>query len=231
MNEPQRVNAAAQSPVLRLTPGAVSLADWRAIYRGATPQLDPACGPAVQASADAVARIVAQGDPVYGINTGFGKLASVRIAESDLERLQRNIVLSHAAGVGEATPQPVVRLMMALKIASLAQGASGIRPATLELLQAMLARDIVPVVPAQGSVGASGDLAPLAHMTAVMIGVGEADTPRAACPRLRPWPRQAWLPSSWAPRRAWPCSMARSSPPPMRWRACSRPSGCSSRRW
>jgi histidine ammonia-lyase len=182
MNEPQRVNAAAQSPVLRLTPGAVSLADWRAIYRGATPQLDPACGPAVQASADAVARIVAQGDPVYGINTGFGKLASVRIAESDLERLQRNIVLSHAAGVGEATPQPVVRLMMALKIASLAQGASGIRPATLELLQAMLARDIVPVVPAQGSVGASGDLAPLAHMTAVMIGVGEADTPQGRLP-------------------------------------------------
>lgn len=167
---------------LRLAPGAASLADWRAIYRGATPQLDPACRPAVQAGADAVARIVAKGDPVYGINTGFGKLASVRIAAEDLERLQRNIVLSHAAGVGEATPQPVVRLMMALKIASLAQGASGIRPATLDLLEAMLARGVVPVVPAQGSVGASGDLAPLAHMTAVMIGVGEADTPQGRLP-------------------------------------------------
>ncbi len=167
---------------LRLAPGAVSLDGWRAIYRGATPQLDPACRPGVQAGADAVARIVAKGEPVYGINTGFGKLASVRIAEGDLERLQRNIVLSHAAGVGEATPQPIVRLMMALKIASLAQGASGIRPATLDLLEAMLARAIVPVVPAQGSVGASGDLAPLAHMTAVMIGVGEADTPQGRLP-------------------------------------------------
>ncbi len=176
------MKAAAPGPVLRLLPGAVSLADWRSIYRGATPQLDPVCRGAVQAGADAVARIVAKGEPVYGINTGFGKLASVRIAAADLESLQRNIVLSHAAGVGEATPAPVVRLMMALKIASLAQGASGIRPATLDLLEAMLASGIVPVVPAQGSVGASGDLAPLAHMTAVMIGVGEADTPQGRLP-------------------------------------------------
>jgi histidine ammonia-lyase len=163
---------------LILTPGHVSLARWRAIYRGASLKLDPACAAAVQASADTVARIVAKGDPVYGINTGFGKLASVRIPGSDLETLQRNIVLSHAAGVGEPTPQPVVRLMMALKIASLAQGASGVRPATLALLEAMLAHGVIPVVPSQGSVGASGDLAPLAHMTAVMIGVGEADTPK-----------------------------------------------------
>ena len=157
-----------------LKPGAASLAEWRAIYRGATPQLDAACWPAVQASAETVARIVAKGAPVYGINTGFGRLASVRIEAHDLEKLQRNIVLSHAAGVGEAMPVAIARLMMALKIASLAQGASGIRPATLALLEAMLARGVVPVVPAQGSVGASGDLAPLAHMTAVMIGVGEA---------------------------------------------------------
>ena len=160
--------------IITLNPGAASLADWRAIYRGDTPQLDPSCWAAVQASADTVARIVAKGAPVYGINTGFGKLASVRIEAHDLEKLQRNIVLSHAAGVGEAMPIAITRLMMALKLASLAQGASGIRPTTLELLEAMLARDVVPVVPAQGSVGASGDLAPLAHMTAVMIGVGEA---------------------------------------------------------
>jgi len=157
-----------------LKPGGASLFEWRAIYRGATPQLDAACWPAVQASADTVARIVAKGAPVYGINTGFGKLASMRIEAHDLEKLQRNIVLSHAAGVGEAMPVAIARLMMALKIASLAQGASGIRPATLALLEAMLARGVVPVVPAQGSVGASGDLAPLAHMTAVMIGFGEA---------------------------------------------------------
>jgi histidine ammonia-lyase len=167
---------------LTLTPGQVPLVHWRAIYRGAALQLDPACAEAVAASAATVERIVARGEPVYGINTGFGKLASVRIPAEDLETLQRNIVLSHAAGVGDATPQPVTRLMMALKLASLAQGASGIRPATLALLEAMLARGVIPVVPAQGSVGASGDLAPLSHMTAVMIGVGEADTPSGRLP-------------------------------------------------
>ena len=147
-----------------LTPGAVPLSTWRAIYRGASLRLDPACAAGVAASAATVERIVAKGEPVYGINTGFGKLASVRIEAADLETLQRNIVLSHAAGVGEATPVAITRLMMALKLASLAQGASGIRPATLALLEAMLARGVIPVVPAQGSVGASGDLAPLAHM-------------------------------------------------------------------
>lgn len=167
---------------LTLTPGQVPLAQWRAIYRGAALRLDPASAEAVAASAATVERIVARGEPVYGINTGFGKLASVRIPAEDLETLQRNIVLSHAAGVGDATPQPVTRLMMALKLASLAQGASGIRPATLALLEAMLARGVIPVVPAQGSVGASGDLAPLSHMTAVMIGVGEADTPTGRLP-------------------------------------------------
>ncbi|WP_160320935.1 aromatic amino acid lyase, partial [Xanthomonas phaseoli] len=106
--------------------------------------------------------------------TGFGKLASVRIEREDLQTLQRNIVLSHAAGVGEPTPVPVVRLMMALKLTSLAQGASGVQPDTLALLEAMLRAGITPVVPCQGSVGASGDLAPLSHLAAVMIGVGEA---------------------------------------------------------
>ncbi|MDE1950242.1 MAG: aromatic amino acid lyase, partial [Burkholderiales bacterium] len=97
------------SPVT-LRPGATPLADWRAVYRGATPALDPGCAAAVAASAEAVERILAGGEPVYGINTGFGKLASVRIENQDLERLQRNIVLSHAAGVGEPMPTPVVRL-------------------------------------------------------------------------------------------------------------------------
>ncbi|MGE0502941.1 MAG: histidine ammonia-lyase [Rhizobiaceae bacterium] len=167
---------------LMLTPANATLADWRAIWQGAVPRLDPACRPKVQASADAVARILARGEPVYGINTGFGKLASVRIPAEDLETLQRNIVLSHAAGTGEPMPVPVARLMMALKLASLAQGASGVRPETLNLLEAMLARDVIPVVPAQGSVGASGDLAPLSHMTAPMIGVGECFTPQGRVP-------------------------------------------------
>jgi histidine ammonia-lyase len=157
-----------------LRPGAAMLADWRAIYRGAVPTLDAACWPEVEAGAEAVARIVARGEPVYGINTGFGKLASLRIDAADLQALQRNIVLSHAAGVGETIAPAIARLMLALKLASLAQGASGVRPAVLTMLEAMLARDVVPVIPGQGSVGASGDLAPLAHMAAVMIGVGEA---------------------------------------------------------
>jgi histidine ammonia-lyase len=158
-----------------LNPGATSLAHWRAIWLGEAVALDPGCGAAVAASAAAIERILALGEPVYGINTGFGKLANVRIEAGDLEALQRNIVLSHAAGVGAAAPRAATRLMMALKLASLGQGASGVRPATLAFLEAMLARGVVPVVPEQGSVGASGDLAPLAHMTAAMLGVGDAE--------------------------------------------------------
>ena len=167
---------------IALQPGDTTLADWRSIYRGAVPKLDASCRPAVERSALAVARIVAEGKPVYGINTGFGKLASVRIDTADLARLQRNIVLSHAAGVGEPLPVNITRLMMALKLASLAQGASGVQPATLDFLETMLAHEIIPVVPSQGSVGASGDLAPLAHMTATMIGVGDVMTPRGRMP-------------------------------------------------
>jgi histidine ammonia-lyase len=164
-----------------LKPGQVPLSEWRAIYRQPSDQpgfhadwsLDPGCWSGVEASAAAVAAVIARGAPVYGINTGFGKLASVRIADADLAILQRNIVLSHAAGVGEPLPLPVVRLVMALKMTSLARGASGIAPATLKLLAQMFNQDILPVIPAQGSVGASGDLAPLAHMTLALIGEGE----------------------------------------------------------
>ena len=153
--------------------GAVSLADWRRVYRGETPMLNSSCHPKIIASAQSVARILARHEPVYGINTGFGKLASVKINDADLQALQRNIVLSHAAGVGEPMPVPIVRLMMALKLGSLAQGASGVQLATVQLLSEMLEIGLTPVIPAQGSVGASGDLAPLAHMAATMIGTGE----------------------------------------------------------
>ncbi|HXD02069.1 MAG TPA: aromatic amino acid lyase, partial [Novosphingobium sp.] len=156
-----------------LRPGDVGLSAWREVYRGAPVLLDPAAATAIAESAAAVARILAKGEPVYGINTGFGKLASVRIEACDLATLQRNIVLSHAAGVGEPAPVPVIRLMLALKLASLAQGASGVAPETIALLEAMLAAGLTPIVPVKGSVGASGDLAPLAHMAATMIGVGE----------------------------------------------------------
>lgn len=156
-----------------LEPGAVTLDAWRAIYRGAGARLADATWGDVEKSAAAVARILARGEPVYGINTGFGKLASVRIGDEDLETLQRNIVLSHAAGVGEPMPVPIARLMMALKLVSLGRGASGISVATLRLLEALIDKGLTPVIPAKGSVGASGDLAPLSHMTAAMIGVGE----------------------------------------------------------
>ncbi|BBE34691.1 histidine ammonia-lyase [Sphingosinicella microcystinivorans] len=165
---------------ITLTPGAIGFDALRAIYRGEAAALDPAAFPAIEASAAAVARILDRGDPVYGINTGFGKLASVRIDTADLTTLQRNIVLSHAAGVGEPMPRAVVRLMMALKLASFGHGASGVSTRTVRLIEAMLAKDLMPTIPSQGSVGASGDLAPLAHMAATMIGVGEIDGVPAA---------------------------------------------------
>ena len=128
----------------------------------------------VETSAATIAAIVAEGRTVYGVNTGFGLLANTSIAPGDLETLQRNLVLSHACGVGAALSDGVTRLMMVLKIASLSRGASGIRRETLEALIALVNADVLPVVPAKGSVGASGDLAPLAHMSCVLIGVGEA---------------------------------------------------------
>lgn len=156
-----------------LRPGEVGLSEWRSIWGGAPARLDDSAHGRIAESAAAVERIIARGQPVYGINTGFGKLASVRIDDADLATLQRNIVLSHAAGVGAPSPEGVVRLMMALKLASLGQGASGVKPATIALLEAMLGKGLVPVIPCQGSVGASGDLAPLSHLAATMIGVGE----------------------------------------------------------
>ncbi len=155
-----------------LTPGRVTLAAWADVYRGAAVTLDEACFAAIARGAAAVTRIAARGEAVYGINTGFGKLASVRIDPLDSARLQRNIVLSHCAGVGESLSPAVTRLMLALKIANIASGASGVRPETVRRLCLMLERDLLPVVPVQGSVGASGDLAPLAHLAAPLIGVG-----------------------------------------------------------
>jgi histidine ammonia-lyase len=157
-----------------LRAGEATLNDWRMIWRGAAVALDPSHRAGVSGSAATVERILSRGEPIYGINTGFGKLAGVRIGSSDLASLQRNIVLSHAAGVGEPLSTATTRLMMALKLGSLAQGASGVRAETLDLIEAMLERSVIPVIPSQGSAGASGDLAPLAHMAAAMIGVGDA---------------------------------------------------------
>ncbi len=160
--------------MITIRPGAMTLSEWRSIYRGAELGLDPKARDAVDDAATTVAELVASGQAVYGVNTGFGKLAQERIDAADLATLQRRLVLSHAAGVGPPLAEPVVRLLMALKLCSLGRGASGVRWATLALLDRMLDRGCIPVVPSQGSVGASGDLAPLAHLAAAMIGEGEA---------------------------------------------------------
>src|SRR6267143_2074313 len=128
----------------------------------------------VRAARQLVDRI-AQGEvPTYGINTGFGTLAEVSIPKPDLQKLQRNLILSHAAGTGAPLPLPEVRALMLLRANVLAGGYSGIRESTLELLVEMLHREVIPVVPEKGSVGASGDLAPLAHLALVLVGEGEA---------------------------------------------------------
>ena len=161
---------------LTLTPGAVTLDDLAAIYwTEVSVRLDPACHPDIERAQARIAKAVAGSDAVYGVNTGFGKLASVKIAAEDTATLQRNLILSHCCGVGPAIPRRHARLLMALKLLSLGRGASGVRLAVVTLLEDMLAKGVTPVIPAQGSVGASGDLAPLAHMAAAMMGHGEAE--------------------------------------------------------
>ena len=124
-----------------------------------------------QATVDAV---LAGGQQVYGINTGFGLLANIRISDDELIHLQENLVFSHASGVGKAIPDAVVRLTMVMKAKALAQGYSGVRPALVDAMCGLVNKDILPVIPSQGSVGASGDLAPLAHMSCALLGVGQA---------------------------------------------------------
>ena len=158
-----------------LTPGTVTFDELRAVHlSGAPVRLARSARAAVEAAARHVEEAAGGERAVYGVNTGFGKLATVRIAEKDTATLQRNLVLSHSSGVGPPTPPGINRLMMVLKLLSLGRGASGVRWSVIELLEAMVNRRVLPVVPGQGSVGASGDLAPLAHMAAVMIGEGEA---------------------------------------------------------
>ncbi len=159
---------------MRLRPGALTLDELLAIHRGGEAlELDAAAWPAVQSSA-AVVQAAAAGDvAVYGVNTGFGKLASTRIGAADLATLQRNLIRSHSVGVGEPMQSSVVRLTLAMKAASLARGHSGVRPVVIETLIVAHNAGLVPCIPSQGSVGASGDLAPLAHMTLALMGEGD----------------------------------------------------------
>ena len=160
--------------MIRLGTQHLSLQALRSIAReGTALALDAACLPAVRESLAAVERIVASGQPAYGINTGFGRLSQTRIPAEELQQLQTNIVLSHAAGTGPLLDDATVRLVLALKIVSFSAGCSGVRPQLIELLLALYNHGIYPCIPAKGSVGASGDLAPLAHLSLALLGIGD----------------------------------------------------------
>ncbi|MGV8935504.1 MAG: histidine ammonia-lyase [Allorhizobium sp.] len=160
---------------MTLHPGRVTLAELSTIYwTGETVRIDPSFDAGIEKAAARIAQIAAGNAPVYGINTGFGKLASIRIDSADVATLQRNLILSHCCGVGAPLAENIVRLIMALKLVSLGRGASGVRLELVRLIEGMLEKRVTPVIPEKGSVGASGDLAPLAHMAAVMMGEAEA---------------------------------------------------------
>ena len=160
--------------MITLTPANATLGDLEHIWSGVGPVcLDERVKDKINRAQAIVVEAADGGDAVYGVNTGFGKLASVKIDKSDTAFLQKNLVLSHCCGVGEPLDKQTTRLMLALKLLSLGRGASGVSWATVSLIQDLLSNDIYPIIPEKGSVGASGDLAPLAHMAAVLIGEGE----------------------------------------------------------
>ena len=161
------------SKVLVIHPGQFSLSDLRSIWSQALPlSLDSGAYPAIHAASATIDRIVEKGDAAYGINTGFGKLAKTRIPDEQLELLQRNLILSHSVGSGELIADEVCRLILAMKIGSLSRGFSGIRASVIDTMIAMYNAGIMPAIPVKGSVGASGDLAPLSHMTLALLGEG-----------------------------------------------------------
>src|SRR3954465_939745 len=161
--------------MLKLDPENVSIDQLRQLWTGADARLDDASMQRVATAAASVDRIVAGGETVYGVNTGFGLLANTRIPDDRLAELQTNLILSHSAGLGDPLPRHVTRLMIMLKLLGLGRGYSGVRPLVIDALQALLDRDAMPLIPSQGSVGASGDLAPLAHLIAALMGHGKID--------------------------------------------------------
>ena len=161
--------------MLTLTPGTVTLDQLRVLWSGSPARLADTALAAIDAAAAAVVRIVASGKTVYGINTGFGLLAQTRIPAAQLADLQRNLILSHSCGLGDPLPRNTVRMMIILKLIGLGRGHSGVRREVIDALQALLDADAMPLIPSQGSVGASGDLAPLAHMVAALMGEGRID--------------------------------------------------------
>jgi histidine ammonia-lyase len=167
---------------MKLDPQNISTDDLRDLWLGADARLDDAAMQRMANAAASVDRIVASGETVYGVNTGFGLLASTRIPDDRLAELQTNLILSHSAGLGDPLPRNVTRLMIVLKLLGLGRGYSGVRREVIDALQALLDRDAMPVIPSQGSVGASGDLAPLAHLIAALMGHGSIDIRGEAMP-------------------------------------------------
>ncbi|MEO8859683.1 MAG: aromatic amino acid lyase, partial [Burkholderiaceae bacterium] len=158
---------------MEMLPGQLTLEQLQTIHAELQAlSLPDSARQAIAASASVVQRAAEGEAPVYGVNTGFGKLANQRISKAQLDTLQLNLIRSHSVGVGEPLSAPVVRLMLALKAASLARGHSGVRQVVVDTLLAVHNAGLIPYVPSQGSVGASGDLAPLAHMTLALLGEG-----------------------------------------------------------
>jgi histidine ammonia-lyase len=186
---------------LVLTPGRLDIPALRALWsRPLRASLDPGCRAGVASAADRVRDVVAAGQVAYGINTGFGALARTTIDASRLGELQRSLVRSHSAGTGPVLDDAVVRLTLALKAASLARGYSGVRIEVVDALVRLLDRGVVPCLPSQGSVGASGDLAPLAHLASVLIGEGEARVDGDLCPGSRALQAAGLAPIELAPK-------------------------------
>ena len=159
VGDPSNVSLATLRQIYLQTPSAIAVED--AVWRG------------VERSNATVESIVSSGRPVYGVNTGFGNLAQARVSNDRLAELQHNLILSHCAGIGQYLDEDVTRLIVFLKALSLLQGHSGVRPEVIRALLAFIPEGVAPCIPAQGSVGASGDLAPLAHLAAALVGAGE----------------------------------------------------------
>ena len=186
-----------------LKPGKVLIGELEKVFWGDPFEISDDSKIQVDRTAKVVEDVINGKDAVYGINTGFGKLASVKIAKKDTATLQRNLILSHSAGVGHEIDDDIVRLIMALKVISLARGASGVRWELIELLIKMVNLRILPIIPSQGSVGASGDLAPLAHMALSLIGEGQVRYQGDLMSSEDAFQRNNLVQLCWVPKKVW----------------------------
>lgn len=189
---------------LTIYPGKFTLSELRAIYEHQPAlTLNPDCLDQIEQSNRVIGDIIDNHRTVYGVNTGFGLLARTSIPQKDLASLQRNLLLSHSTGTGNLLDDGAVALIMALKAGSLARGFSGVRMAVIDSLLALYNANVYPCIPEKGSVGASGDLSPLAHMSCVLIGVGEVRYQGRSCLPKRVWPLLGCNRWNSGPRKDW----------------------------